>query len=95
MVVLVGCAGAERMPEGKSLYNSLGGRSSIFQVVDKFMANMAADTGITGRFVITDIRKLKGHRVDQVCIAEGGTCTYSGQDMRRPCRDENFTWNGW
>ena len=63
------------MPEGKSLYDSLGGRSSISQVVDKFMANMVADTGITGRFVITDIRKLKGHLVDQVCIAEGGTCT--------------------
>ena len=82
MVVLVGCAGAERIPEGKSPYDSLGGWSSISTVVDKFMANVAADTRITGRFAITDIRKLKGHLVDQVCIAEGGTCAYSLQDMR-------------
>ena len=76
--------GTERVLEGKSLYDSLGGRFSISWVVDKFMANVAADTRITGRFAITDIRTLKGHLVDQVCIAAGGICTYSGRDMRRP-----------
>lgn len=82
MVVLVGCAGAERMPAGKSLYDRLGGKSSISAVVDQFVANVAADTRINGRFAITDIRKLKGHLVDQVCMATGGPCTYSGQDMK-------------
>lgn len=82
MVVLVGCAGMERMPAGKSLYDRLGGKPSISAVVDQFVANVAADTRINGRFATTDIRKLKGHLVDQVCMATGGPCTYSGRDMR-------------
>ena len=82
MVVLVGCAGVERMPAGKSLYDRLGGKSSISAVVDQFVANRAADTRINGRFAITDIRKLKGHLVNQVCMATGRPCTYSGRDMK-------------
>ena len=82
MVVLVGCEGMERMPAGKSLYDRLGGKSSISAVVDQFVANVAADTRINGRFATTDIRKLKVHLVDQVCMATGGPCTYSGRDMR-------------
>ena len=82
MVVLVGCAGTERMPAGNSLYDRLGGTSSISAVVDQFVANVAADTRIHGRFAITDIRKLKGHLIDQVCMATGGPCTYSGRDMK-------------
>ena len=82
MVILVGCTETERMPAGKSLYDRLGGKSSIAAVVDQFVANVAADTRINGRFAITDIRKLKGHLVDQVCMATGGPCTYSGRDMK-------------
>jgi hemoglobin len=82
MVVLVGCAGTEQMQAGKSLYDRLGGKSSISAVVDQFVANVAADTRINGRFATTDIRKLKGHLVDQVCMATGGPCTYSGRDMK-------------
>ncbi len=82
MVVLVGCAGTGRMSSGKSLYDRLGGKSSISSVVDQSVANVAADTRVNGGFVITDIRKLKGHLVDQVCMATGGSCTYSGRDMK-------------
>lgn len=82
MMVLVGCAGMERMAAEKSLYDRLGGKSSISAVVDQFVTNVAADTRINGRFATTDIRKLKGHLVDQVCMATGGPCTYSGRDMR-------------
>ena len=82
MVVLVSCAGTERMPARNSLYDRLGGKSSISAVVDQCVANVAADTRINGRFAITDIRKLKGQLVDQVCMATGGPCTYSGRDMK-------------
>ena len=82
MVVSVGCAGTEPMPAGKSLYDRLGGKFSISAVVDQFVANVAADTRINGRFAITDIRKLKGHFVDQGCMATGGPCTYSGCEMK-------------
>jgi hemoglobin len=79
---LLGCAGTERMPAGTSLYDRLGGKSSISAVIDQFVTNVATDTRINGRFATTDIRKLKGHLVDQVCMATGGPCTYSGRDMK-------------
>jgi hemoglobin len=50
--------------------------------VDQFVANVAADSRINGRFATTDIPKLKGHLVDQVCMATGGPCTYKGRDMK-------------
>jgi hemoglobin len=58
-----------------------GERSSIPAVVDQSVANVVTDTGINGQLATTDIRKLKGHLVDPVCMATGGPCTYSGRDM--------------
>jgi len=82
MVILIGCAGTERMPSGKSLYDRLGGKSSISAVVEQFVTNVAADTRINGRFATTNIHKLKGHLVDQICMATGGPCIYTGRDMK-------------
>lgn len=81
-VVVAGCAGMETAPAGKSLYDRLGGKPAIVAVVDQFVANVAADSRINGRFATTDIPKLKGHLVDQVCMATGGPCTYKGRDMK-------------
>ena len=57
-------------------------KAAISAVVDQFVANVAADTRINGRFATTDIPKLKGHLVDQICMATGGPCTYTGRDMK-------------
>lgn len=65
-----------------SLYDRLGGKSAITAVVDDFVANVAADDRINGRFGTTDIPKLKSNLVDQVCNATGGPCTYKGKDMK-------------
>lgn len=91
--VLAGCAdtgGAKGAVEPlaganatKSLYDRLGGKSAITAVVDQFVSNVAADGRINSRFASTDIPKLKGHLVDQVCQATGGPCTYQGRDMKR------------
>ena len=70
------------MPSGKSLYDRLGGKSSISAVVEQFVTNVAADTRINGRFATTNIHKLKGHLVDQICMATGGPCIYTGRDMK-------------
>ncbi len=91
--MLAGCAdtgsvkGAAQPMAGatatKSLYDRLGGKSAITAVVDQFVSNVAADGRINSRFASTDIPKLKGHLVDQVCQATGGPCTYQGRDMKR------------
>ncbi len=65
-----------------SLYQRLGGKPAIIAVVDDFVANVAADERINGRFGSTDIPKLKSNLVDQLCNATGGPCTYTGKDMK-------------
>lgn len=72
-------------PSGEAtppLYDRLGGKTAITAVIDEFVGNVANDTRINGRFATTDIPKLKGHLVDQVCGATGGPCTYTGRDMK-------------
>lgn len=64
------------------LYERLGGKSGITAVVDEFVGNVAKDDRINDRFATTDISRLKGHLVDQVCMATGGPCSYTGRDMK-------------
>lgn len=83
LLTFVSCATVEP-PVGKitpSLYDRLGGKPAIVAVVDEFVGNVAKDNRINSRFATTNIPRLKGHLVDQVCSATGGPCTYSGRDM--------------
>jgi hemoglobin len=63
------------------LYDRLGGQRAIVAVVDDFIGRVAADERIKLRFFNTDIPKLKLLLVEFVCMATGGPCKYSGQDM--------------
>jgi hemoglobin len=63
----------------KSLYDRLGGKPAITAVVHDFVGNVAADKKINARFAKTDIPKLEGLLVDQICAATGGPCTYGGR----------------
>jgi hemoglobin len=74
-----------------SLYDRLGGKPAITAVVDQFVANIAADSRINQRFAKTDIPKLKGHLVDQICEATGGPCKYAGRDMVTTHKGMNVT----
>ncbi len=88
VVALSACSGmahkdpAPMAEKPASLYDRLGGKSAITAVVDDFVANVAGDERINGRFGNTDIPNLKGNLVDQVCAATGGPCTYAGKDMK-------------
>lgn len=82
LLASIGCTQTGTMPAGKSLYDRLGGKTAITALVDQFVANVADDGRINGRFATTDIPKLKGHLVDQICMATGGPCTYTGRDMK-------------
>jgi len=84
-LLLAGMACSTMEPTGgqapPGLYERLGGKPAITAVVDEFVGNVANDARINGRFATTDIPRLKGHLVDQVCVATGGPCTYAGRDM--------------
>jgi len=79
-----------------SLYERLGGKAAITAVVDEFIGRVAADARIKHRFFNTDIPRLKMLLVEQLCMATGGPCKYTGQDMEpshagMELVDEEFT----
>lgn len=85
-VTLASCASAPpEKPSGPTLYQRLGGREAIKGVVDDFVANMAADPRVNGRFKGLDagrVAKLQTNIADQICDATGGPCAYLGRDMK-------------
>ena len=68
--------------QSASLYQRLGEKPAITAVVDDFVARVAADSRINGRFANANIPRLKMNLVDQICAASGGPCAYTGRDMR-------------
>ena len=82
--------------ENASLYDRLGGKDAITAVVHEFIGNVAADARIKQRFFNTDIPRLEKLLVEFVCLATGGPCKYTGQDMETSHAgmelvDEEFT----
>lgn len=66
----------------KSLYERLGGKTAIIAMVDDFVGRVAADNRINGKFANANIPRLKSMLIDQICQASGGTCAYTGRDMK-------------
>jgi hemoglobin len=66
-----------------SLFERLGGMTSIEAVVAELVARCAVDDRINKKFIRTDVPRLKAMLVDQVCQATGGPCSYSGRDMKK------------
>lgn len=83
LVLITGSACAANNAKGTSLYDRLGGKAGITSVVDTFVGNVGGDKRINGYFASTDLAKLKGHLVNQICEASGGPCKYSGRTMKQ------------
>jgi|SRR5689334_21756100 hemoglobin len=71
----------------KSLYERLGKKKAIAAVVDEFVARAAGDVRINKFFAATAsdpsrLKQFKVHLVDQICMASGGPCVYTGKDMK-------------
>ena len=84
-VIAVNFAACASAPPEPTLYQRLGGREAIKLVVDDFVANMAADPRVNGRFKGLDaarVAKLQTNLADQICDATGGPCAYLGRDMK-------------
>ncbi len=70
-----------------SLYERLGGKKAIEMVVSDFIDTVGGDKRIQNprvadRLAAIDINQLKSLVVDQVCMAAGGPCTYTGRTMK-------------
>ena len=64
-----------------SLYDRLGGGDAINAITESWVARVGGDDRANGKFVRTDIERLKKEVVDQLCEATGGPCTYTGRSM--------------
>ena len=64
-----------------SLYDRLGGGDAINAITESWVARVGGDDRANGKFVRTDIDRLKKEIVDQLCEATGGPCTYTGRSM--------------
>jgi hemoglobin len=67
--------------QAKSLYDRLGGADTINALTESWVARVGGDDRANGKFVRTDIERLKKEIVDQLCEATGGPCTYTGRSM--------------
>jgi hemoglobin len=66
-----------------TLYDRIGGRDAIMGLVKDFVEErVQKDTRISAYFTKVDIPGLEHKLVDQLCVATGGPCTYTGKDMR-------------
>jgi hemoglobin len=66
----------------QSLYDRLGGLDVINALTESWVARVGGDDRANGKFVRTDIPRLKKEVADQLCEATGGPCTYTGRSMR-------------
>ena len=75
-------AGSNAFGQTRTLYDRLGGYGAISAVVDDFVKNVAADKRINKFFANANIDRLKARLVEQICQGTGGSCVYTGRDMK-------------
>jgi len=89
-VILVGAAPlavAAPPPQGgqPSLYTRLGGYDALAAVTKDFIGRLATDPSLAKFFTgLNDTSKarVESHVIDFLCVATGGPCIYTGQDMK-------------
>jgi hemoglobin len=62
----------DQKPLPPSLYDRLGGKSTVSLIVDDFVARIRDDARLNGRFAGADASPLKALFVDEFCAAAGG-----------------------
>ena len=75
----------------KTLFDRLGQKKGIAELVDDFVANCAADTRINAFFAATAadpsrLTQFKERLAEQLCEIAQGPCQYSGKSMKEAHR---------
>ena len=69
----------------ETLYKRLGGYDAIAAVTDSFLGKLGSDPALKGFFAghsQDSLTRTRQHIVDQLCMATGGPCKYTGRDMK-------------
>ncbi|SNC61464.1 hemoglobin [Marinobacter sp. es.048] len=80
-LVLGGCQSLNTEPEN-SLYQQLGEREGIANVVEDLLYLIVDDERINQQFKGVDVAQLHHNLTDQLCELSGGPCAYTGREMR-------------
>lgn len=92
MLALAGCQSmAETTDPSETLYQQLGERSGIANIVEDLLYLIVEDDRINEQFRGVDVRQFHTNLTDQLCELSGGPCTYSGRKMRESHADMNVT----
>jgi hemoglobin len=69
----------------KTLYQRLGGYDALAAVTDDFITRLATDPQLSRFFAGHNkegVTRIRQHVIDFLCVATGGPCAYTGQDMK-------------
>jgi hemoglobin len=80
-LLLTSCQSFHSEPDN-SLYLQLGERAGIADVVEDLLYLIVDDTRISYQFKGINVTQFHRHLTDQLCELSGGSCQYSGREMR-------------
>ncbi|HXY15247.1 MAG TPA: group 1 truncated hemoglobin [Terriglobales bacterium] len=84
--------------QSQSLYARLGGYDALAAVTKDFIGRLATDPQLSRFFVgLNDASKarVEAHVIDFLCVATGGPCLYTGQDMKTAHTGLHITESDW
>ncbi|AOY90306.1 group 1 truncated hemoglobin [Marinobacter salinus] len=89
-MALTGC---QSMPadSGPTLYQQLGERPGIANVVEDLLYLIVDDERINHQFKGVNVAQFHRNLTDQLCELSGGPCNYSGRSMRELHSDMAIT----
>jgi hemoglobin len=86
------------MQQQPSLYKRLGGYDALAAVTDDFVGRLATDPKLARFFAghnEAGLKRIRQHVVDFLCVATGGPCVYTGQDMKTAHTGLHITEDDW
>lgn len=82
---------AQSMPAADAVFQDLGGKAGIKNIVAEFVPLLLADPRIKDSFADVDMERLAALLEEQFCQLTGGPCKYSGKDMKTVHQDLKVT----
>src|SRR5512135_3302438 len=81
-----------------TLYKRLGGYDALAAVTDDFIGRLATDPQLKRFFAGHNkegLTRIRQHVIDFLCVATGGPCPYTGQDMKPAHTGLGITEDDW
>jgi hemoglobin len=91
LLVMTGCQTTTGTGSSPVLYEQLGKRAGIANIVEDLLYLIVEDERINEHFAGIDVAQFHTNLTDQLCSVSGGPCTYTGRGMRESHADMNIT----